>query len=554
MNATDSQGKHVLFISELPDNIMDSELHDFFKDYKNDILMIQVDRNQKMYDLFNTRKPKATIIFRTHEKAEEARNNLNMRRMKGKALNIMWHEKDNSIRYNNKANIFVKGISLNANPRDVYELFSKYGEIISCKICEDEDGNLLGYGYINYYNLESAENAIANLNKNKFMDSELEVEHFQKKNERLQVLQENTSIYIKNIPNSHSKIEDLKGIFAKYGKIAFAKIFQDNNERPYAIIVYADAESANKAKDEMNEKKLNENDEVGLYVDLLQKKSERKRMLTTKIGDINNKLNQEYKNCNLFIKNLPYDLTEEKLKEIFSKCGEVKSVKISKYLLVTKISDKFVESETSRGFGFVCYTSEESAKKAIEEFNQKNLPGYENSKRPVIINNFMPKQERKQLLNKLQQTNQFQGNMMPPYGYPPYMYPQMYPRPLPNKGHKNNYRKPQNVQQQAAQPVQSSIPLAQNSNASNKEDEPNLGFLKSLPNIDAQKDYLGEYLFKKIERHPIAHSKNLSMETISKITGMILGIGDINEIYEITVNNDSITARIGEALGLLESQ
>ena len=30
MNATDSQGKHVLFISELPDNIMDSELHDFF--------------------------------------------------------------------------------------------------------------------------------------------------------------------------------------------------------------------------------------------------------------------------------------------------------------------------------------------------------------------------------------------------------------------------------------------------------------------------------------------------------------------------------------------
>ena len=99
MNTTDSQGKHVLFISELPDNIMDSELHDFFKDYKNDILMIQVDRNQKIYDIFNTRKPKATIIFRTHEKAEEARNNLNMRRMKGKALNIMWHEKDNSIRY-----------------------------------------------------------------------------------------------------------------------------------------------------------------------------------------------------------------------------------------------------------------------------------------------------------------------------------------------------------------------------------------------------------------------------------------------------------------------
>ena len=45
MNATDSQGKHVLFISELPDNIMDSELHDFFKDYKyyNDFIKKNVE-------------------------------------------------------------------------------------------------------------------------------------------------------------------------------------------------------------------------------------------------------------------------------------------------------------------------------------------------------------------------------------------------------------------------------------------------------------------------------------------------------------------------------
>ena len=232
MNSNESQGKHVLFISELPDKILESDLEAFFGEFKNDIHMMQIDRNQKMYDLFNTRKPKATIIFKSHEKAEEARNKLNMRRLKGKALNIMWHERDNSIRYNNKANIFVKGISVNANPRDIYELFAKYGEIISAKICENEDGDLLGYGYINYYNLDSAENAIANLNKTKFMDSELEVEHFQKKNERLQVPQENSSIYIKNIPNSYSKIEGLKKIFSKFGKIDFAKVFQDNNERP----------------------------------------------------------------------------------------------------------------------------------------------------------------------------------------------------------------------------------------------------------------------------------------------------------------------------------
>ena len=284
-------------------------------------------------------------------------------------------------------------------------------------------------------------------------------------------------------------------------------------------------------------------------------------MLTTKIGDINNKLNMEFKNCNLYVKNLPYNLTEEKFKEIFSTCGEVKSVKIDKFILQTKINNEFVEKEESKGFGYVCYTSEESAKKAKEEFNGKTLPGFENSKRPIIINNFMPKNERKQLLNKIQNSQ----NQMYPFGMSsspatppyPYMYPPMFPRPVPNRVHKSNYRKPVQSMQPQVQPMMNQISQnpPQNQNVpNNKEDEPNLQYLNDLPTIEAQKDYLGEYLFKKIEQHPIASSKSLTVDVISRITGMILGIGDIKEIYDITINNDSITARINEALALLENQ
>ena len=70
--------------------------------------------------------------------------------------------------------------------------------------------------------------------------------------------------------------------------------------------------------------------------------------------------------------------------------------------------------------------------------------------------------------------------------------------------------------------------------------------------MEKQRDYLGEFLFKKIEQHPLTQSRNLSMETISKITGMILGIDNIKEIYDITTNNDNIEARIIEALKLLK--
>ena len=547
-------GKTVLFISELPDNILDTELEDFFSDFRDNILMIQIDRNAKIYDPFNARKPKATIIFKDHDKADEARNTLNMKRLKGKALNIMWHEKDNSIRYNNTANIFVKGIPPEIKPREVFELFNKYGEIISVKICEDEDGNLLGYGYINYYSLDSAENAIKELNKKKIWGSVLEIGHFQKKNERLQSNLGNNSIYIKNIPDKINESE-IKDLFKKFGEITWSKVLSDNSGRKFAIIVFSSTESASKAKEEMNDKKI-DNNEIGLYVDLLQKKSERKRFLISKIGDINNKLNQEFKNCNLYIKNLPYDLTDDKLREIFSKYGEIKSVKISKFTLVTKIKDELKEIEQSRGFGYVCYTNPESATKAIEDLNEKNLPGYENAKRPVIISLFMPKYERKQFLNKLQSNPMSRFPLI--MGLPYNIMPPMIPNGNYNQRYRNNYNrknKKQNNYNTNNNNSNNNNNVHNNINhTNNKEDELNLSYLESLENDEAKKEYLGEFLFKKIESHPLAHKKNFTIDIIGRITGMILGIQDIKEIYDITVNDDILTSRINEALNLLESQ
>ena len=240
-------------------------------------------------------------------------------------------------------------------------------------------------------------------------------------------------------------------------------------------------------------------------------------------------------------------MTQEKLKEIFSKYGEVKSVKISKYILVTKINDEFKEIETSHGFGYVCYTLPDAAQKAIAELNEKKLPGYENSKRPVIISLFMPKYERKQILTKIQTSNNQTFNFPMPMAMPgmpqPFIppYPNMpYPRPQRNPDYRKAKKQPQ------PQPQQNQ------SVSSNKDDEPNYKYLESLETDEQKRDYLGEYLFKKIEQHPIAHSKSFTVDTISRITGMILGIGNIKEIYDITVNYESITARINEALSLLE--
>jgi len=65
----------------------------------------------------------------------------------------------------------------------------------------------------------------------------------------------------------------------------------------------------------------------------------------------------------LYVGGLPYNTSEESLKEYFSQAGAVESAAI--------ITDKF--SGKSKGFGFVEMSSDEEAQTAIEMFNGKSL-------------------------------------------------------------------------------------------------------------------------------------------------------------------------------------
>ncbi len=67
----------------------------------------------------------------------------------------------------------------------------------------------------------------------------------------------------------------------------------------------------------------------------------------------------------VYVGNLPFSIEDDKLKELFAAYGEVEEATI--------IKDKF--SGRSKGFGFVTFKDEESAKKAIAEMNEKEVEG-----------------------------------------------------------------------------------------------------------------------------------------------------------------------------------
>lgn len=81
----------------------------------------------------------------------------------------------------------------------------------------------------------------------------------------------------------------------------------------------------------------------------------------------------------IYIGNLPFDVTEADLEKEFSQFGEIKEV--------TLIKDRFTGA--SKGFGFITYTANESAQKAL------SLDGNELAGRAMKVNIARPQEERR---------------------------------------------------------------------------------------------------------------------------------------------------------------
>jgi RNA recognition motif-containing protein len=81
----------------------------------------------------------------------------------------------------------------------------------------------------------------------------------------------------------------------------------------------------------------------------------------------------------MYVGNIPYNTTEEDLRELFSEHGEIESLKI--------IQDQF--TNRPKGFGFIEMANEEDAKKAIATLNGKDLKG-----KSLIVAEARPQQKR----------------------------------------------------------------------------------------------------------------------------------------------------------------
>ncbi|XP_061182976.1 polyadenylate-binding protein 4-like [Saccostrea echinata] len=322
----------------------------------------------------------AYVNFQQPADAERALTTMNFDTIKGRSIRIMWSQPHPSHRKSGVCNVFIKNLDRSIDNKALYESFSVFGNILSCKIVCDEHGSK-GYAFVNFETEEAARSAIEKVNGMLLNGKKVFVGRFMSRRERLEVLEDKmhkfNNVYVKNFSEEIDD-EKLREMFEPYGKIICAKVMTDDSSgkgRGFGFVSFEDPEAAEKAVDALNGGLFGGK---VLYAGRAQKKIERQAELKDKFERIRMERINRYQGVNLYVKNLDVNIDDERLRKEFAQFGNITSAKVMS------------EGGRSKGFGFVCFSSPEEATKALTEMNGRIV-----EEKPLYVALAQRKEDRK---------------------------------------------------------------------------------------------------------------------------------------------------------------
>jgi len=349
----------------------------------------------------------AYVNFHRLEDAERALDTMNFKNIRNRPCRIMWSHRDPSLRRSGLGNIFVKNLAPSIDNKSLYDTFSMFGNILSCKVSTNAKRESLGYGFVHYESEEAASTAIARVNGKMIAGAQVVVQVFRSKKER--GVETNaggvfTNLYVKNISEEATE-EEVREVFARFGTITSMKLVSvEGKLKGFGFINFETPEQATAAVDGLKNFELKGKE---LFVARAQRKEDREKELRERFEQLKVERQKKYEGVNLYVKNLNDDITEDRLEEEFKAFGSISSCKI------------MVDSAgKSKGFGFVCFSSPEEATKAVGEMN-----GHIMDAKPLYVSLAQRKEVRRAQL-EAQHSQRGKMGQMPP---PPQMYPPQAP-------------------------------------------------------------------------------------------------------------------------------
>merc|ERR1711930_26543 len=166
----------------------------------------------------------AYVNFQQPADAERALDTMNFDVLKGKPIRIMWSQRDPSLRRSGVGNVFIKNLDKTIDNKAMYDTFSAFGNILSCKVATDmSNGESKGYGSVHFETEEAALSAINKVNGMLLNGKKVFVGRFVPRKDREMELGEKarrfTNVFVKNICEEYDE-DQLTVMFSKYGKIS----------------------------------------------------------------------------------------------------------------------------------------------------------------------------------------------------------------------------------------------------------------------------------------------------------------------------------------------
>ena len=327
----------------------------------------------------------AYVNYHQAADAERALDSMNFTDIKGKPCRIMWSQRDPSVRRSGVGNIFVKNLHEGIDNKQLYDTFSLFGNILSCKVVTDKETGLSkGYGYVHYETNEAAKSAIEKLDGMLIDGKEVQVGVFMRRDNRPDA-QAYTNLFIKNIPFEWDE-KKLESEFEKFGEIVSVSISMGRRKR------------------------------VPKKVKPVEKKEEGEEKAEGAAGEDAEKKEEEEK---------PAESSEEPKKEEEAKEEEESADKEEEEEEAEPAEEEEPTKPESNepeslGFGFVNFATHEAAAAAVKEMNDKELTvidqdSGEEIKKTLYVGRAQKKAERERELRakyeseKMDRIAKFQG-------------------------------------------------------------------------------------------------------------------------------------------------
>ncbi len=385
-----------LYVGDLSPEVSEAILYDLFTSVGANVASLRVCR----HSITRQSLGYAYVNFHSQADAERVLDTMNYTDIKGRPCRIMWSQRDPTARRSGVGNIFIKNLSPKIDSKELNDHFSVFGNILSCKVCTDVEGNSKGYGFVHFETRESAEGAIDKLNGKEMDGKVVTVMPYQSRQHR-SAATEWTNVYVKNIPTDWTQAR-LNELFARHGEIQSSVISTDaeGKSRGFGFVSFKDSGAAKSAVDNLNdlevdhqvprrEGEADDGKPAGpdglvtikkkLFVGRAQKAEERRRMLAHSIEERRLERIKKWQGVNLYVRNLDEEVTEDELTSEFALYGTVDSVKIARD-----------PDGRSRLFGYVCYTHPDEASKAVLATNTKLMRG-----KPLYVALWQPKEVRR---------------------------------------------------------------------------------------------------------------------------------------------------------------